>query len=488
MSEVTGLTVAELSRALRERRLSVAELVRQVRAAIAAAEAGEPTLGAFLAVAGGELEERAAQLDDALAAGSDIGPLGGIPVAVKDNICTRGLPTTCGSRILEGYRSPFEATAVRRLREAGALIVGKTNLDEFAMGSSNENSAFKAAVNPRDRTRVPGGSSGGSAAAVAEGLVPLALGSDTGGSVRQPASFCGAVGLKPTYGRVSRYGLIAFASSLDQIGTIARNVEDAALLLTVISGHDRFDSTSADVPVPDFGHALDGSLAGLVVGLPGEYYSGELDSRIAGLCEAAVQRLVSLGAEIREISLPHTRFAIPAYYLVANAEASSNLARYDGVRFGRRAPDVDSTRSLYRDTRGGGFGTEVKRRIMLGTYGLTAGYYDEYYGRGQRVRQLIADDFERAFAAGVHVVFTPTSPSTAFQLGERLDDPVQMYLSDVFTVTANLARLPAISIPIGSVDGLPVGGQLMARRFDEATMLRAAHGLERAITSEERAG
>ncbi|UCC73100.1 MAG: Asp-tRNA(Asn)/Glu-tRNA(Gln) amidotransferase subunit GatA [Gemmatimonadota bacterium] len=473
--------VDKLRDALRSRRLRAEELAGSALEAIARSETEEPPLGAFLSVAGDELLERAVELDRALDKGDEVGPLAGIPIAVKDNICTASLPTTCGSRILEGYFAPYEATAVRRLRTAGALIVGKTNLDEFAMGSSTENSGFFPTRNPLDSGRVPGGSSGGSAAAVAAGLVPLALGSDTGGSVRQPASFCGVVGLKPTYGRVSRYGLVAFASSLDQIGPLGRSVADTATLLSVIAGVDRFDSTSADVPVPGYRDELNRALEDLVVGIPKEYFPADLDPGIAGVCRAAVEGLAGLGAELREISLPHTVHAVPAYYLVANAEASSNLARYDGVRYGARAAGAESTSAVYRETRGAGFGREVKRRIVLGTYGLSAGYYDAYYGTGQRVRRLIEQDFERIFEAGVDVIFTPTSPTVAFPLGERVDDPVQMYLSDVFTVTANLAGLPAISIPVGQMDGLPVGGQLLAPHFDEAKMLRAAQALEQAV-------
>ena len=478
MAGSADFTVSELREELRSRRLSVVDLLRTTLEAIADSDAQDPPLHAFLSVGGEQLFELAAALDRALDAGDEIGPLHGIPVAVKDNICTRTLPTTCGSRILEGHVSPYEATAIRKLRAAGALIVGKTNLDEFAMGSSTENSGFGPTRNPLHRECVPGGSSGGSAAAVAAGLVPLALGSDTGGSVRQPASFCGVVGIKPTYGRVSRYGLVAFGSSLDQIGTIGRTVRDAAAALSVIAGVDRFDSTSTDIPVPDFAAGLDSGLEGLVVGVPREYLPDDLDARVAASCRSAIERLEKLGAEIREISLPHTAYAVPAYYLVANAEASSNLARYDGVRYGRRSSDAESTMAVYRETRGSGFGREVKRRIVLGTYGLSAGYYDAYYGTGQKVRRLIAQDFERVFSEGVDVVFTPTSPCTAFRLGERVDDPVQMYLSDVFTVTANLARLPAVSVPIGTVDGLPVGGQFLAGHFDEPSMLRAAHALE----------
>ncbi len=481
MTDITALTIAEMRNALRERRLQAEELARATLAAISGSESGVEPLNAFTATAGAELLEWAAGLDVALDAGEELGPLAGIPVAIKDNICTNTLPTTCGSRILDGYVSPYEATAVRRLRAAGAAIVGKTNLDEFAMGSSTENSGFGPTLNPRDRRRVPGGSSGGSAAAVAANLVPAALGSDTGGSVRQPAAFCGVVGLKPTYGRISRYGLVAFASSLDQIGPLTRSVGDAAALLNVTAGYDRFDSTSATAPVPDFTARLAAGLDGLVIGIPAEYYPDDLDRRIEQLCSAAAERLEYLGAEVREVSLPHTRYALPAYYLVANAEASSNLARYDGVRYGRRAEGASTALDVYRESRGRGFGAEVKRRIMLGTYGLSAGYYDEYYGRGQRVRQLVSEDFQSVFAAGVDILFTPTAPTVAFNLGERVSDPVQMYLSDVFTVTANLARLPAISIPIGESDGLPVGGQLIGREFDETTVLQAAGGLERSL-------
>ncbi len=456
------------------------ELVQAARSAIAESESSDPALNAVLSVVGDEVIVEAEAVSRAIKAREELGPLAGIPVAIKDNICVRGVPTTCGSQILKGYVTPYEATVVRKLRAAGALIVAKTNLDEFAMGSSTENSAFGPTRNPWDRERVPGGSSGGSAAAVAAGLVPLALGSDTGGSIRQPASFCGVVGLKPSYGRVSRYGLVAFASSLDQIGPISRTVRDAALTLGVIAGFDRFDSTSLDVPVPDFDDLWDAGVDGLVVGVPREYFPEFLETRIGELCRAAAQRLETLGAEVREISLPHTPFAVPAYYLVATAEASSNLARYDGVRYGLRAASAHSAIDVYRRSRGTGLGTEVKRRIMLGTYGLSAGYYDEYYGRGQRARRLISQDFAGAFSKGVDVILTPTSPIVAFRLGERAD-PLRMYMCDVFTVTANLAGLPAISIPIGAIDGLPVGGQFIAGHFDERTMVRAAHALERSI-------
>jgi aspartyl-tRNA(Asn)/glutamyl-tRNA(Gln) amidotransferase subunit A len=394
---------------------------------------------------------------------------------VKDNISTTALPTTCGSRLLDGYQAPYEATVVRKLRDAGGVVIGKTNLDEFGMGSSTENSAYGPTLNPHDRSRVPGGSSGGSAAAIAAGYTTMALGSDTGGSVRQPASFCGVVGIKPTYGRVSRYGLAAFASSLDQVGVLGRTVTDAATLLGAISGHDPHDATTADTPVPDYADDVGRGVAGMVVGVPAEYFPDALDPAIRSLLESGLERLVEAGARLEKVSLAHTSYAIPAYYLLAPAEASSNLARYDGVRFGVRQEGSDIA-SMYEKTRRG-FGDEVKRRIMLGTYALSAGYYDEYYGTAQRARSLIAQDFAEVFAR-VDVLFTPTAPTTAFSLGERTGDPLAMYMSDVFTVTANLAGIPGVSVPVGYVDGLPVGGQLLAPWWGESTMLAAAGAVE----------
>ena len=431
---------------------------------------------AFLAWSEAELLAQAEQLRSA---GAD-GPLAGRAVAIKDVICDGAHPTTCGSRILEGWRSPFEATAVRRLREAGALIAGKTNCDEFAMGSSTEHSAFGPTRNPIDPARVPGGSSGGSAAAVAAGAVDMALGTETGGSVRQPAAFCGVVGIKPTYGRVSRYGLVAFGSSLDQIAPFGKDVASAALLLSVISGRDDRDSTSLDrVPLPPPGPAPT-SLAGTVIGLPREYFPKELHPGIRAACDGAVRTLKALGAEVREVSLPHTRYAVPTYYIVAPAEASSNLARYDGVRYGARVdgPDV---RAMYRSTRGKGFGAEVRRRILLGTYVLSSGYYDAYYRQAQRARARIRGDFARVFAEGVHAIFTPTTPTPAFKFGDNLADPLAMYLSDVFVCTANLAGVPAVSLPIGRDQGLPVGGQLIGSMEAEGTIIRIAQALERAV-------
>ncbi|MEP7347256.1 MAG: Asp-tRNA(Asn)/Glu-tRNA(Gln) amidotransferase subunit GatA, partial [Gemmatimonadaceae bacterium] len=393
------------------------------------------------------------------------GVLAGVPVMVKDNLATLHLPTTCASRILAGYVSPFEATAVARLRAAGAIVIGKTNMDEFAMGSSTEHSAHGPTRNPYDRTRVPGGSSGGSAAAVAAGIVPIALGSETGGSVRQPASFCGVVGIKPTYGRVSRYGLVAFASSLDHVGVFGRTVDDAALGLQVIAGHDRRDATSIERPVPVYRRTAATSLRGVVIGRPREYFPAGLHAGIRECCDAALEELRALGAEIREVSLPHTEVAIPVYYIVAPAESSANLSRFDGVRYGVRAEGT-TLRAMYEATRSQGFGDEVVRRILLGTYVLSAGYYDAYYRKAMEVRGLIRDDVARVFASGVHFLFTPTTPTTAFSIG-AITDPYEMYLSDIFTVTANLAGIPAMSMPIGVIDGLPVGGQFMAPHFEE---------------------
>jgi aspartyl-tRNA(Asn)/glutamyl-tRNA(Gln) amidotransferase subunit A len=414
------------------------------------------------------------------------GVLYGMPVVVKDNICTLDFTTTCGSKILAGWRAPYDATAVARLRAAGALIAGKSNCDEFAMGSSTEHSAYGRSVHPLDKTRVPGGSSGGSAALVAAGVVPAALGSETGGSVRQPASFCGIVGIKPTYGRVSRYGLVAFGSSLDQIGVFGRSVHDAGRVLSVISGRDPRDATCEErdalrLPtVPE-------SLNGFVIGIPKEYFPSDLDPGVRRACERSIRLLKDLGAAVREVSLPHTAHAVPAYYIVAPAEASSNLARYDGVRYGPRAEDAGDVRSLYRNTRGEGFGPEVRRRILVGTYVLSSGYYDAYYRKAQQARALIAQDFRNAFDRGVDLLFTPTTPTTAFKAGEKLADPVAMYLSDIFVCTANLAGLPAMSLPIGRVKGLPVGGQFIGQAFLEDEMLEAAYALERVVPATEEA-
>ena len=410
------------------------------------------------------------------------GSLIGVPVVLKDNISTTRMPTSCGSRILEGYVAPYDATAVARLRKAGAVIIAKSNMDEFAMGSSTENSAYGPARNPVDPDRVPGGSSGGSAGAVAAGIVRIAYGSETGGSVRQPAAFCGVVGVKPTYGRVSRFGLVAFASSLDQIGVFGATVDDAALGLQAIAGHDRWDSTTGKAEVPDYSAASNASLKGVVVGIPKEYFPTALDPRIRSLCDRAIEKLKGLGAEVRDVSLPHTDLAIPVYYIVAPAEASSNLARFDGVRYGKRVAGA-GLRGMYESTRSVGFGPEVTRRIILGTYVLSAGYYDAYYKKAQQVRGLITRDFAAVFKTGVHLLFTPTTPSPAFKLG-AISDPYEMYMSDIFTATANLAGVPAMSLPIGRTDGLPVGGQFIASHYDERQMFAAAYALERALGAE----
>jgi len=414
------------------------------------------------------------------------GVLAGVPLVVKDNICTLEYTTSCGSRILEGYRSPFDATAIVRLKAAGAVIAGKSNCDEFAMGSSTEHSAYGRTNHPLDPARVPGGSSGGSAALVAARAVPAALGSETGGSVRQPAAFCGVVGIKPTYGRVSRYGLVAFGSSLDQIGVFGDTVTQAGRVLSVISGRDPFDSTCADRdPVVPPERPRD--LKDVVIGIPGEYFPADLDQGVRRACERAMERLRALGATLRDVSLPHTKYAIPTYYIIAPAEASSNLARYDGVRYGPRFGDPVDVRALYRNTRGQGFGPEVRRRVLVGTYVLSSGYYEAYYGRAQRMRGLIAQDFDRVFGDGIDLLFTPATPTPAFRAGENMADPVAMYLADIFTVTANLAGLPAMTIPIGRVQGLPIGGQLIAPAFEEARMLGTALALEAVVTGTEEA-
>jgi aspartyl-tRNA(Asn)/glutamyl-tRNA(Gln) amidotransferase subunit A len=433
---------------------------------------------AYLALTPERALEQARAADERQAAG-ETGPLLGVPLAIKDVLCTEGIPTTAGSRILEGFVPPYDATVVRRLKEAGAVIMGKTNTDEFAMGSSTENSAYFTTRNPWDLERVPGGSSGGSAAAVAADACLAALGSDTGGSVRQPAGLCGVVGLKPSYGRVSRYGLIAFASSLDQIGVLTKDVRDAAIMLRAIAGHDPCDGTSMDLPVPDYEAALTDDVVGMRVGVPQEYFIGGIQPEVEAAVCAAVDKLAELGARVEEVSLPHTDYALPAYYLIAPAEASANLARYDGVRYGLREEE-ESLEGMYRATRGRGFGSEVKRRIMLGAYALSAGYYDAYYLKAQKVRTLIRGDFDAAFEE-VDVIVGPTSPTTAFRIGEKVDDPLQMYLSDVFTLSMNLAGICGLSLPCGfDEEGLPIGMQVMGPAFGEGEVLRVAHAYERA--------
>lgn len=455
--------------------------VKTVEQAITAAENLNETLNAFLEIDRKGALERAAAVEQ-----NNTGPLAGIPVAVKDNICVRGLQASCGSRILGDYHPPYNATVIERLTEAGAVIVGKTNCDEFAMGSSNENSAFGPVRNPWDTTRVPGGSSGGSAAAVAAGIVPIALGSDTGGSVRQPASLCGVVGLKPTYGRNSRYGLVAFASSLDQVGIFAQKVEDVARVLGVIAGRDPRDATTADVPVPDYNESLTGDLKGARLGFPRALFGEGLDEEVGNSVKAVVDVYRELGAEIVDVDLPHAKYAIAVYYIIATAEAASNLARFDGVRYGFRAEDTPELRQMYRRTREEGFGPEVKRRIMLGTYVLSAGYYDAYYLKAQKVRTLIKNDFLTAFKS-CDAIITPTAPSTAFALGEKVDDPLAMYLNDIYTVTANLGGVPGISVPCGlSAERLPIGFQLLGPYWSEPVLFKLAHAYAQARPFTER--
>jgi len=456
--------------------------VERCHQALERLQLAEPSLHAFNTVTADLALERARRIDRDPDRWHDA-PLAGVPIAIKDNICTRGVRTTASSKVLEQFVPPYNATVIDKLEAAGAIVIGKTNCDEFAMGSSNENSAFGPARNPWAADRTPGGSSGGSAAAVAAGVVPVALGSDTGGSIRQPASMCGIVGLKPTYGRVSRYGLIAFGSSLDQIGPLTLRVADAAIALGILAGRDPADATSADEPVPDYAAALTGEVRGLRVGVPRRLLADGVDSDVARAFDTAMDALVSLGATIVDVELPNARYAIPTYYLVATAEASSNLARYDGVRYGLRADAPaggTSLKDMYSRTRESGFGPEVKRRIMLGTYVLSAGYYDAYYLKAEQVRTLIQRDYAAAFDM-VDVVAMPTSPTPAFALGERASDPLQMYLADIFTVSANLAGLPAISVPCGfTSSGLPIGLQLTGRAFGEAMLLRAADAYERA--------
>jgi aspartyl-tRNA(Asn)/glutamyl-tRNA(Gln) amidotransferase subunit A len=441
-------------------------------------EESQPILNAYVTINREAALKRAAALDAGIKQSLAAQPFAGVPVVIKDNMCTTGLRTTCGSRILGDYIPPYTATAVRKLEEAGAIIVGKSNLDEFAMGSSTENSGFGPVRNPVNHAYVPGGSSGGSAVAVAARHVPVSLGSDTGGSIRQPASFCGIVGLKPTYGRVSRYGLVAFASSLDQIGPFAHTVRDAARTLGVISGHDRCDSTSAEIAVPDYLAALTGEIKGLRVGVPTECFGEGLDAEVRATVEAGIERLRERGAEIVEVSLPHSRYVIAVYYIIATAEASSNLARFDGVRYGFRAEEARTLSEMYRRTRDEGFGAEVKRRIMLGTFALSSGYYDAYYEKAQQVRAMLVADFAAAFEK-CDLIATPTAPTPAFKLGEKTDDPLAMYLGDIYTVTINLTGLPGVSVPCGeSGAGLPIGLQLIGNHFDEARLLNVASVLE----------
>jgi len=471
------LTIDAARSAVQERKTTATSLAEAYYEKI---EKDDPKIGAFLTLSKERALSKAAEIDTRAAKGETLPPLGGVPVGIKDVMVTRGVRTTAGSKILGHYIPPYDCTAVARMEAAGAVVLGKLNCDEFAMGSSTENSAWHPVHNPRDLSRVPGGSSGGSAAAVAADMAVVTLGSDTGGSIRQPAAFCGVVGLMPTYGRVSRYGLIAFASSLDHIGPLAKTVKDAAIVLRTIAGRDPMDSTSADLPVPDYVAELEKPVRGVKIGVAKEYLGEGLDGEVKKAVEAAIQKLANLGCEIVEISLPHTKYAIPTYYIVATAEASSNLARYDGVRYGYRAGDARTLSEMYRRSRDHGFGAEVKRRIMLGTYALSAGYYDAYYLKAQKVRTLLTRDFEEAFKK-VDAIVTPTSPTAAFKLGEKVDDPLAMYLADIYTVTADLAGIPGISVPCGETkEKLPIGLQILGKHFDEATILRVAHGYEQA--------
>jgi aspartyl-tRNA(Asn)/glutamyl-tRNA(Gln) amidotransferase subunit A len=473
---ILGVSTSQLLAAMTSGEFTAVNLATAFLDQIAA---HDKQIQAFLHVDREGALQQAAIVDEKRRAGKPLGKLAGLPVAVKDVVSTRGLPTTCASRILQGYKPPYDAEIIRRLREADAVILGKTNMDEFAMGSSTENSAYQITRNPWDTARTPGGSSGGSAAAVASAMAPLAIGSDTGGSIRQPAAFCGIVGMKPTYGRVSRYGLVAFASSLDQLGPLASDVAGAAALLEVMSGHDPRDSTSVDRPVPEYGRTLEQQLTGLRIGLAREHFVAGLDAEVAAVVRAAADVYRSLGAQVVDVTLPHSKYGVAAYYLIAPSEAASNLARYDGVHYGHRAAKFDGLIDMYATSRGEGFGAEVKRRIMLGNYALSAGYYDAYYLKALKVRRLIRRDFDRAFES-CNVLLSPVTPTLAFKVGELVDDPLAMYLSDIYTLSANLAGLPGISLPGGfSSGGLPIGIQLLGPPFAEETLLRAARMFER---------
>ncbi|MBD2480729.1 MULTISPECIES: Asp-tRNA(Asn)/Glu-tRNA(Gln) amidotransferase subunit GatA [Planktothrix] len=473
-------SIRKLHRQLIKKERSAVEITQEALDRIAQLE---PKLKSFLCVTADRALEQARQVDAKIAAGEEIGLLAGIPIAIKDNMCTEGIRTTCGSKILENFIPPYESTVTQKLAAAGAVMVGKTNLDEFAMGSSTENSAYQLTANPWDLERVPGGSSGGSAAAVAAEEAVVSLGSDTGGSIRQPASFCGVVGLKPTYGLVSRYGLVAYASSLDQIGPFGRCVEDVAILLQAIAGHDPKDATSLNLPVPDYVSALRPTLrarSGIKIGVIKETFGEGLDPIVEKTVTKAISVLQELGAEIQIVSCPRFRYGLPTYYVIAPSEASANLARYDGVKYGFRHPDAENLIEMYQQTRAQGFGAEVKRRIMVGTYVLSAGYYDAYYLKAQKVRTLIKEDFDRAFSQ-VEVLVCPTAPSTAFKAGEKTADPLSMYLSDLMTIPVNLAGLPGISVPCGFDDqGLPIGMQLIGKPLGESRLLEVAHAYEKA--------
>ena len=475
MTQLHALTAHELHEKLKSREITSAELTQSVYDRI---DAVEGQIEGYITLTKETALQQAEAADAGFQRGDELPPLAGIPIAVKDVICTKGVLTTCGSKILGNFVPPYDATVMTKLHQQGSVVIGKTNMDEFAMGSSTENSAYQITRNPWDLGAIPGGSSGGSAAVVAADEAVCSLGSDTGGSIRQPAALCGVVGMKPTYGRVSRFGLVAFASSLDQIGPFTKDVTDCALMLNAICGHDPMDSTSVNLPTPDYTETLTNDIEGLKIGVPKEYFIKGMDTEVEGIVRTAVEALQECGASIEEISLPHTEYAIATYYIIAPAEASANLARYDGVRYGYRAEDTDELIEMYKKTRSRGFGEEVKRRIMLGTYALSSGYYDAYYLKGQKARTLIKSDFDRAFET-VDVIVTPTSPTTAFKVGERTADPLQMYLSDVLTTPSSLAGLPGISIPCGlTKGGLPIGLQMLAAPFEEGKILNAAYTFE----------
>lgn len=480
--DIIGLTIEEAGKRLRSKEISSVELTEAYLSRIDTVDTGDDAISAYLHVARDSALASARAADARIAAGKDLTPLTGIPIGVKDIFSTKDMPTTCASKILEDYTPPYDSTVIAKLKAAGAVIIGKLNMDEFAMGSSTENSAFGKTRNPWNKECVPGGSSGGSAAAVSASTCVASIGTDTGGSIRQPAALCGVVGLKPTYGRVSRYGMIAFASSLDQGGPFTKSVRDAAIMLNVVAGHDPKDSTSLEAPVPNYTEGLDNDkgVKGLKIGIPKEYFIDGIDPEVRASIDKAIEFYKKSGAELIDITLPHTEYAVSVYYLVATAEASSNLARYDGVKFGVRTDSGKGLLDMYKETRTLGFGSEVKRRIMLGTYALSAGYYDAYFRKASQVRALIRKDFEDAFTK-CDVILTPTSPTPAFKFGEKLEDPLTMYLSDIFTISCNLAGIPGISIPCGLTEaGLPIGLQLLGRHMDEATILRAAHAFEEA--------
>ena len=474
--ELYSLTVSEIARKIKEKEITIKEVLDSVYNRI---ENVEEKVSAYVTLTKEQAYNRATKLQERLDNGEDIGIMGGVPIAIKDNICTNGIKTTCSSKMLENFVPFYDATVIEKLEDAGAIIIGKTNMDEFAMGSSTENSAIKKTKNPWDLERVPGGSSGGSAAAVACDIAPCALGTDTGGSIRQPASFCNVVGLKPTYGLVSRYGIVAYASSLDQVGPLTKSVEDAAILLNVIAGKDEKDTTSADIPKKDYLKSIKDDIKGKKIGVPTEFISDGINKDVKKAYEENLNTLKELGAEIIEIKLDYAKYSLPTYYIIATAEASSNLGRYDGIRYGHRAKDFSSLDELYVKSRTEGFGDEVKRRIMLGTYVLSSGYYDAYYKRGQKVRTLIIDDFKKAFEK-CDVIAIPTTPNTSFKFGEKTSNPLEMYLEDIYTVPVNIAGLPGISVPGGfDKNGMPIGMQFISKAFDEENLLQVAYTFEK---------